>query len=118
MAKKKYVSDNARLMAEWNFSKNDALSLNPYNLSVNSNVSAWWICSKCKNEIFTSIRSRKKSEECKKCSLITRTKKWLNQRGSFADKHPELVAEWHPSKNGELLPSQILVDSKQSLVDV
>ena len=112
---KKYVSDNARLMSEWDFTQNDALKLDPHNLSINSNISVWWICSKCGNRFLSTIRSRKKSEECKKCSLISRSKKWLEQRGSFADKHPELVKEWHPLNNGDLTPNQILVDSPKKV---
>ena len=115
MAKKKYVSDNTRLMEEWDFTKNDTLSLNPNMLSINSDVRAWWICNKCGHEFFVTIRSRKKSDGCKKCSLISRSKKWLEQRGSFADKHPELIEEWHPLKNGDLTPNQILVDSPQKV---
>ena len=38
---KKYVSDNARLMSEWDFTQNDALKLDPHNLSINSNISAY-----------------------------------------------------------------------------
>ena len=109
---KQYVSDNARLMAEWDFTKNNA-SIDLCKLSVNSNISAWWVCNKCGYEFFSSIRSRKNAKECKKCSLVSRSKIWLKKRGSFADKHPELVKEWHPLKNGDLKPNQILVDSPQ-----
>ena len=37
---KQYVSNNARLMAEWNYEKN--WKLNPGNFTVNSGIKVWW----------------------------------------------------------------------------
>ena len=42
----KYVSDNAQLMTEWNWEKNDNLNLFPDQLACGSNKKAWWMCSK------------------------------------------------------------------------
>ena len=38
---KKYVSDNAQLMAEWDWEKNKGIS--PYTTTVGSRVSAYWL---------------------------------------------------------------------------
>jgi hypothetical protein len=41
MAEKKYVSDNAQLMAQWYWEKKQ--SKNPFQLTVGSNIKVWWI---------------------------------------------------------------------------
>ena len=43
---KRYVSDNAQLMSEWNWEKNDEVNLNPEESSLGSHKKAWWKCSK------------------------------------------------------------------------
>ena len=43
---KQYVSDNAQLMAEWNWEKNNELDFNPENLTLGSTKKAWWKCTK------------------------------------------------------------------------
>ena len=34
---------------------------------------------------------------------------------SFADRYPDLAAEWHPTKNGELTPSNISSGSSKKV---
>ena len=46
MAEKKYVIDNAELMAEWNWEKNNSMGLNPQLLTIGCHTKAWWICEK------------------------------------------------------------------------
>ena len=41
---KQYVSDNARLMAEWDWEKNNELGLSPQTLTLGSGKKAWWKC--------------------------------------------------------------------------
>ena len=41
---KRYVSDNAQLMAEWNWEKNNALGLEPNKLTCGSGMKVWWKC--------------------------------------------------------------------------
>ena len=42
MAEKKYVIDNAELMAEWNWEKNNELNFNPKTLTFGSGQKVWW----------------------------------------------------------------------------
>ena len=46
MAEKKYVIDNAELMAEWNWEKNDKLGFKPNEITSHSGKKVWWICEK------------------------------------------------------------------------
>ena len=41
---KRYVSDNAQLMAEWNWEKNDELGYDPSKITWGSDKKAWWKC--------------------------------------------------------------------------
>ena len=41
---KKYVSDNAQLMAEWDWEKNREISFDPQKLTCGSGKKAWWKC--------------------------------------------------------------------------
>ena len=42
MAEKKYVIDNAELMAEWNWEKNNELGFDPKTLTLGSGQKVWW----------------------------------------------------------------------------
>ena len=42
----KYVSDNAQLMSEWDWEKNNLLGFYPDKLTFCSNKKVWWICEK------------------------------------------------------------------------
>ena len=56
---KRYVSDNAQLMTEWNWEKNNELEFNPEMLTLGSNKKAWWKCKKG-HEWQAQINSRNK----------------------------------------------------------
>ena len=99
VAKKKYVSDNAQLMTEWNWEKNAGIS--PYQVTQGSNKKAWWKCSKG-HEWEAVIATRTKGHGCPYCSG-----RFATQENNLELKAPWLVSEWHPTKNGDLLPSMI-----------
>ena len=68
MAEKKenqYVSDNAQLMAEWNWEKNAEIS--PSNITTGSGIKVWW---KCINghEWEARISSRNSGNGCPHCA--------------------------------------------------
>ena len=44
MAEKKYIIDNADLMAEWDWEKNNALGFNPQILTQGCHTKVWWKC--------------------------------------------------------------------------
>ena len=46
MAEKKYVIDNAKLMAEWDWEKNNKLGFDPKILTLGSEKKTLWKCSK------------------------------------------------------------------------
>lgn len=66
MAEKKYIIDNAELMAEWNWEKNNELNLDPKTLTLGNNKKAWWKCSKG-HEWQASVVNRIKGSGCPIC---------------------------------------------------
>ena len=100
------------IAAKWNYEKNG--NLTPDMFSVGSNEVVWWKCQDCGKEWKTSIINMTGSRYgCPSCSLKNRgsefTKLRVKERGSLADKMPELINEWHPTKNGNLTPYDITV---------
>lgn len=64
---KRYVSDNAQLLAEWHWEKNSELGLYPNLLTHQSNKKAWWRCSKG-HEWEAAINNRSNGRKCPYCS--------------------------------------------------
>lgn len=61
---KSYVSDDARLMAEWDFEKN--LDCSPYKTMMGSGKKIWWECKKG-HEWQATISRRNKGAGCMIC---------------------------------------------------
>ena len=96
---KRFLSDNAQLMAAWDYEKNG--ELNPAELTCGSEKKVWWKCPK--GHSYQQIIQRKTSRNlgCPVCSgHLT-----VSGVNDFATFYPEAAKEWHPTKNGELLPS-------------
>ena len=60
---KRYVSDNAQLMAEWDWDKNNEIGASPTQLTLGSHTKVWWKCSNG-HEWQASIKSRNKGSGC------------------------------------------------------
>ena len=93
---KQCVSDNAQLMAEWNFTKNDILGYAPQTISYGSAIKVWW---KCQNghEWEASPNHRSNGRGCPECAkaqrAITKRKNIVENRGSLAEKNPEKIRQ-------------------------
>ena len=98
-----------QLEAEWDYAKNEGT--NPHQIICSSCKTAWWICSKCGHSWNAQIRRRCEGHGCPECGrkqgLKTRTDNKLRKGNTLADKYPEVAAEWHPTKNGDLFPEMV-----------
>ena len=98
------------LEKQWHPTKNGDLS--PYDFSEFSNREVWWKCDEGDDhEWRTSIGKRTFS--ARNCPFCSRNK--VSKSSSFAITHPELAKEWHPTKNGDLTPSDVLYGSTQEV---
>ena len=97
--------------AKWNHRKNQTLK--PEMFSVSSNEKVWWFCSECGHEWESSINSmtREGRYGCPICARAvsgqTFIKGVVSKVGSLAETMPDLVKQWHPTKNGSLTPSDV-----------
>ncbi len=107
---------NPDLAKEWHPTKNGALL--PSDVTLRSGKRVWWIC-KEGHEWETTIHTRTKGCGCPICGEKARhelrMKTLLKQKGSLLDKSPDLVSEWHPTKNGDLKPSDITPGSNKKV---
>ena len=101
---KKYISDNAELMKEWDWEANTKEGLDPTQLSAQSSQKVWWKCSKCGYEWQTAINKRTyRKHGCLNCSGQV----VFPGVNDLATLYPEVAKEWHPTKNGILTPKDI-----------
>lgn len=104
----KYVSDNPKLMSEWNYDKNT--HLDPTKLTLGSGRKVWWKCSKG-HEWEDSITHRNSGRACPYCSGH-RVLKGYNDLQTVNSK---LVSEWNYEKNGDLKPTDVTAGSDKKV---
>ena len=110
MAEKKYVIDNAELMAEWNWEKNNELGFDPKVLTLGSNKKVWWECNKG-HEWQTTIKNRNKGNGCPYCS----SRFVLIGYNDLQTANPSLAKEWNFEKNNGLTPTDVLPNSNKKV---
>ena len=99
--KEKSIISNPALARDWNYLKNG--DLNPEYITLNSGKKVWWICEKG-HEWQAVVASRNSGCSCPYCS----NQKVLDGYNDLATKRPDLSLEWHPTKNGNLVPCNVL----------
>ena len=94
---------------EWHPTKNK--DLKPNQVAAPPRNKAWWLCSKGHSyETNIGNRTRWKDSKCPYC-LHRR----LGDDNNLLAEFPEIAKEWHPTKNGELLPEQFVPGTKKKV---
>lgn len=96
---------NPDLAKEWHPTRNGNLS--PYDITPASAQKFWWKCLKeDDHEWKASVVSRIKGSGCGVCAghLVV-------ESNCLATINPRLAKEWHPEKNGELMPNKVTPNS-------
>lgn len=105
------------IAAEWHPTKNGIFTSEDF--APKSNKKVWWLCSVCNFEWEAMIASRTKGHGCPQCgrrkSAANRLNTNIIKTGSLQDTHPELVSEWHPTKNKELTPQNFTCGSNKKV---
>ena len=101
-----YVADvHPKLIVEWHPTKNGLLT--PYNVSYGSHQEIWWICSSDETHVWSDlVYNRHKGNKCPLCPRKSKSEK------TSLMAFPELVREWHPTKNNELTPNDLAQTSR------
>ena len=110
MAEKKYVIDNAELMAEWNWEKNIEFDFDPKLLTVGSGKKVWWKCSKG-HEWQATIDRRSQGKGCPYCS----GRNAIKGENDLQTVNPALAKEWNYDKNNGLTPTDVLPSSNKKV---
>ena len=91
--------------AEWHPIKNGALT--PHDVTPGSSKRVWWKCAKgSDHEWLASVAIRSNGSGCGVCA-----DRVVVGSNCLATTHPELAKEWHPTKNGTLLPTDVVAGS-------
>lgn len=91
-------------LREWHPTKN--AHLNPVALSPSSQERVWWQCSVDPTHEWDTllfVRTKRGDKGCPFC-----TGRRASTKNSLATLFPEIAAEWHPTKNGNMTPREVL----------
>lgn len=103
---------NPQVAAQWHPTRNGALT--PSDVPKGTHKKVWWCCEKG-HEWQATVYNRHRGNGCPVCAKERLRGKKLNSNGSLQDKAPELSCEWHPTKNGDLTPSDMTEHSNQKV---
>jgi very-short-patch-repair endonuclease len=99
---------NSEVAKQWHPTKNGILT--PYDVSEKSQRKVWWLCDKgelCVHEWTAVIKNRTSNKSG--CPFCSGNKVCLDN--CLATKNPEVAKQWHPTKNGDLTPFDVLSNS-------
>ena len=108
MQKPTRLSGFAGLVAQWHPTKNGDLT--PESVGIASQEKVWWLCD-FGHEWQALVFPRTKGVGCPVCV----GKKTLPGFNDMATTHPELAAQWHPTKNGSLTPVDVVAGTNRPL---
>lgn len=104
------ADNNPRLAQEWHPTKNGLLTANDVLAGTNQKV--WWLCDNG-HEWEADIASRNAGVGCPFCGRNSQGKNnrlhRIAVKGSLSQNDPVLAGEWHPTKNGDLHPEQVML---------
>ena len=83
--------------------------LDPYAVAPTSSRRVWWRCASCGHEWETAVGARARGDGCRECTSQGRIGRRVRVRPgqSLAELRPDLAAELHPSRNGDLDPQAV-----------
>ena len=94
--------------AAWDHSKNGPI---PNDLSGSSPKKFWWVCPEG-HEWESNVRNRVHAKSgCPVCTGV----KTVAGVNDLASRHPNVAAQWHPTKNGSLTASQVVPGSEREI---
>ncbi|MGH3726492.1 MAG: zinc-ribbon domain-containing protein [Mycobacterium sp.] len=79
-----------------------------------SNARAWWLCPACGHSWSAIIISRTRGDAgCPPCSRRRAGAALATPKAgqSLAERRPDLAAQWHPTRNGDLIPAMVTAKS-------
>ena len=101
--------------AQWHQTKNGGKR--PEDFAAKSGKRAWWKCSKGPDHEWEAlIHARARGYGCPFCANRKGSGKTsaVSVTNSLATRFPDISAEWHPTKNGDITPDKVVFGSHQN----
>ena len=106
------ATTHPRIAKEWHPTKNGDLT--SFDVVSGSRQKVWWKCHKADDHEWQAIiDSRSRGSGCPMCS--SGRMKIVVESNCLATTHPRIAKEWHPTKNGDLTPFDVVSGSKQKV---
>lgn len=102
------AESNPELALQWHQTKNGTLTAQDVTAGTDKKV--WWKCSEG-HEWEASISSRSSGCGCPYCA----GQKVITGYNDLLTVNPSLASEWHPTKNGDLTPSDVMPGSNKKV---
>jgi len=103
------ATTHPKLIKEWHPIKNKKIT--PYDVTQGSAKKVWWKCSEgVDHEWLAPVKERVKGHGCSVCRGLT-----VVDSNCLATTHPNLVKEWHPTKNKEVTPYNVTQGSAKKV---
>ena len=96
------------LAAQWHPTRNGALT--PQQVTAGSHRRVRWTCPKG-HEYEATVNKRAQGHGCPVCS----NHQVLAGSNDLATTHPDLAAQWHPTRNGDLVPQQVTAGARKEV---
>lgn len=97
------------IASQWHTHKNGILT--PYDVAPGSHKKIWWECPVADDhEWIASVYHRTAGQGCSCCRGFTVVKS-----NCLATTHPEIAAQWHPTRNGTLTPFNLTAGSGKKI---
>ena len=102
---RKILADFPDVAAQWHPTKNGGLT--PDQIVAGSNKKCWWQCPEGPDHEWEArVANRTSGYGCPFCAG-----RRVSITNSIAALHPGIAAQWHPTKNGDLTPDQVVAGS-------
>lgn len=101
------ASHYPQFAAEWDYSKNRSL---PSEIVMTSNILVHWICPQNHNWNSRLSSRTKRAAQCPQCSG-----RKASSTKNLKITHPSLSVEWHPVKNGNLHPENVIAGTERKV---
>ncbi len=98
---------NPKLASEWHPVKNG--NLKPSQFQVSSSKTVWWLGA-CGHEWQAKISNRNRGKGCPFCNQYA-----VSHNNNLEYLYPTIASEWHPTKNGNLKPTDVLPGSNKKV---
>lgn len=106
----KYVSQDEKLNKEWNYEKNEGKM--PEEYCLHSGKRVWWKCKEGHEwQATIDSRTRINGNGCPYCA----GQRVIKGKNDIATIEPELANQWDYSKNGNLTPEEICINSSKKV---